>query len=240
MDSFSEDRKALAVLAHDIKAPLSSIIDLLNIIDKGYITDPEKSKELVHRAIRKTSILIKMIDDILDFSKLADKSLMKREKLNIFSTLEESILLMRPYAEARNINIEQCKFCINERYILGNHTFMLRVFNNLLMNAIKYNKKRGKIIFNSYENSDNDRIIIEIEDTGIGISEEDLPNIFHIFERGANARRNIDGSIGLGLSLVKQIIEDHDGTIEISSTLGIGSIVKLILPLFKEGEKNES
>ncbi|MEN8153138.1 MAG: HAMP domain-containing sensor histidine kinase [Acidobacteriota bacterium] len=240
MDNLSEDRKALAVLAHDIKAPLSSIIDLLNIIDRGYVTEPEKSKELVHRAIHKASTLIKMVDDILDFSKLADKSLMKREKLNIFNTLNESILLMRPYAESKNINIDQCEFCINERFILGNHTFLLRVFNNIIMNAIKYNKKNGKIIFNSYENSDNSKIIIEVEDTGIGIPEEDLQKVFLIFERGANARRNIDGSIGLGLSLVKQIIEDHDGTIKISSTIGIGTIVKIILPLFKEGEKNES
>lgn len=239
MINISEDKKALAVLAHDIKGPLSSIIDLLNVIDKGYVTDPEKSKQLISRAIKKTSILIKMVNDMLDYSKLEDKSLMKREKLNIFNTLNESITLMRQYAENRNIKIEQCEFCHNKEYVYGNHTFLLRVFNNVIMNAIKYNKKNGRIIFNSYRNGKGESIIMKITDTGIGISGEDIEKVFLIFERGSNARRNIDGSIGLGLSLVKQIVEDHDGTIEITSTLNVGTTLKITLPLYKEGENNE-
>lgn len=239
MSSISDDKKALAVLAHDIKGPLSSIIDLLNVIDKGYVTNPEKSKQLISRAITKTSILIKMVDDILDYSKLEDKSLMKREKLNIFNTLNESITLMRQYAENRNIKIEQCDFCLHEEYVYGNHTFLMRVFNNVIMNAIKYNKKDGKIIFNSYRDDKDENIVMEIADTGIGISEEDVEKVFLIFERGSNARRNIDGSIGLGLSLVKQIVEDHDGAIEIKSTLNVGTTLKITLPLYKEGENNE-
>lgn len=239
MSSISDDKKALAVLAHDIKGPLSSIIDLLNVIDKGYVTDPEKSKLLISRAIKKTSILIKMVDDMLDYSKLEDKSLMKREKLNIFNTLNESITLMRQYAENRNIKIEQCEFCLHEEYVYGNHTFLLRVFNNIIMNAIKYNKKDGRIIFNSYRNGKGESIVMEISDTGIGIADEEIEKVFLIFERGSNARRNIDGSIGLGLSLVKQIVEDHDGTIEIASTLNVGTTLKITLPLYKEGENNE-
>lgn len=239
MSNISDDKKALAVLAHDIKSPLSSIIDLLSLIDKGYVTNPEESKQLVARAIKKASILIKMVDDILDYSKLEDKSLMKREKLNIFNTLNESIMFMRPYAEKRNITIEQCEFCINDEYVSGNHTFLLRVFNNIIMNAIKYNRNSGKIIFNSYKDSENKNIILEISDTGIGITSDDIKKVFLIFERGSNARKNIDGSIGLGLSLVKQIVEDHEGTIEITSTLNVGTTLKITLPLYKEGENNE-
>jgi len=239
MSSISDEKKALAVLAHDIKGPLSSIIDLLNIIDKGYVTDPEKSKQLISRAINKTSILIRMVDDILDFSKLEDKSLMKRERINIFNALDESITLMKQYAENRNITIEQCEFCRQEEFVYGNHTFLLRVFNNVIMNAIKYNKKHGRIIFKSYRDKSDKNIVVEITDTGIGISTEDIDKVFLIFERGSNARRNIDGSIGLGLSLVKQIVEDHEGTIEIASTLNVGTTLKITLPLYKEGENNE-
>ncbi len=239
MSNISDEKRALAVLAHDIKGPLSSIIDLLNIIDKGYVTDPEKSKQLISRAIYKTSILIKMVDDILDFSKLEDKSLMKREKINIFNALDESITLMKQYAENRNITIEQCEFCRQEEFVYGNHTFLLRVFNNIIMNAIKYNKKDGRIIFNSYRDEKNEKIVMEIADTGIGISEDEIEKVFLIFERGSNARRNIDGSIGLGLSLVKQIVEDHEGTIQITSELNVGTTFKITLPLYKEGENNE-
>ncbi len=234
MSNLSDDKKALAVLAHDIKAPLSAIIDLLNIISKDYVTDPEESKKLVERAIKKASTLIKMVDDILDYSKLADKSLMKREKLDIYSTLNESIVLMRAYAEKQNIKIYQSPVFSGVEYVVGNHTFLLRVFNNVIMNAIKYNKKGGEIHFDSYRDTEEKNIIVEISDTGIGISEEDLKKVFLIFERGSNARRNIDGSIGLGLSLVKQIVEDHEGTIDISSSLGIGTTIKIVLPLYKE------
>ncbi len=239
MSNISEYKKALAVLAHDIKAPVSAIIDLLNIIDRGYVSDPEKSKQLISRAIKKASTIIRMVDDILDYSKLEDKSLMKREKLNVFNTLDESITLMRPYAEKRNISIEQCEFCINEEYVYGNHTFLMRVFNNVIMNAIKYNQKDGRIIFKSYRTEKDKNIVMEVTDTGIGISEEDIEKVFLIFERGSNARRNIDGSIGLGLSLVKQILEDHEGTIEITSELNVGTTLKITLPLYKEGENNE-
>ncbi len=239
MSNISEDKKALAVLAHDIKGPVSAVIDLLNIIDRGYVTDPEKSKQLISRAIKKASTIIRIVDDILDYSKLEDKSLMKREKLNIFNTLDESITLMRPYAEKRNIILEQCEFCINQEYVYGNHTFLMRVFNNVIMNAIKYNKKGGKIIFKSYRDEKDQNIVMEITDTGIGISTDDIEKVFLIFERGSNARRNIDGSIGLGLSLVKQIVEDHEGTIEISSELNVGTTLKITLPLYKEGENNE-
>ncbi|MCK4889711.1 MAG: ATP-binding protein, partial [Candidatus Aminicenantes bacterium] len=126
-----------------------------------------------------------------------------------------------------------------EEYVYGNHTFLLRVFNNIIMNAIKYNKKDGKIIFNSYRNGKGESIIVEVTDTGIGIADEEIEKVFLIFERGSNARRNIDGSIGLGLSLVKQIVEDHEGTIEITSKLNVGTTLKITLPLYKEGDNNE-
>jgi len=239
MSGISDDKKALAVLAHDIKGPVSAVIDLLNIIDKGYVSDPEKSKQLISRAIKKASTIIRMVDDILDYSKLEDKSLMKREKINIFNTLNESITMMRPYAEKQNITIEQCDFCIDNEFVNGNHTFLMRVFNNVIMNAIKYNKKDGRIIFKSYRDEGDENIVLEITDTGIGISREDIKKVFMIFERGSNARRNIDGSIGLGLSLVKQIVEDHEGTIEITSELNVGTTLKITLPLYKEGENNE-
>ena len=234
MSNISDDKKALAVLAHDIKAPLSAIIDLLNVITKDYVTDPVESKKLVERAIIKASTLIKMVDDILDYSKLADKSLMKRDKLDIYSTLSESIALMKPYADKQNIKLHQSEIFTNSEFVFGNHTFLLRVFNNVIMNAIKYNKANGEILFGSYKEPAKKTIVLEISDTGIGISEEDLKRVFLIFERGVNARRNIDGSIGLGLSLVKQIVEDHDGIIDISSSLGMGTTIKITLPLYNE------
>jgi signal transduction histidine kinase len=229
----AENRKILATMAHEIKAPLSAISSLLSVIDKGYVTDPEKSKELVSRAKRKAEILIKMLDDILDYAMLANKTSMKRERLDIISVVDESISMMKPYADQRNVRIVDSRACQGVKYVYGNYTFLLRVFNNLTMNAIKYNKEGGKIQFICREIKEEERMIVKVRDTGIGISGEDLQHVFHIFERGETARKNIDGSLGLGLSLVKQIVEDHEGSIDISSKVNVGTTVTVSLPLLK-------
>lgn len=235
----SEERKMLASMAHDIKAPLSSIIDLLDVISKGYVEDIDKVKELVNRAVQKAETLVLMLDDILDYTLLEDKAMMKREIVNIFEVVNESISMMKTYARERNISIILRKDLIDEKNINGNYTFLLRVFNNLIMNAIKYNKMDGEITIDYSEDTKENTITIAVADTGIGIAEDEQEKVFRIFERGRNARRNINGSLGLGLSLVKQIIEDHDGEIKLTSTVGVGTIIYVTLPLIivKEEQK---
>ncbi len=228
----NEQRQALATMAHEIKAPLSAIISLLSVIDKGYVTDPKKSKDLVGRAKSKAEVLMRMLNDILDFYMLSDKTHMKRERFDIYQVLQDSISMMKPYAQQRNVNLIYKGSCRQgERLVHGNYTFLLRVFNNLIMNAIKYNKEKGKIEFTCLVGPQEESIVIKIRDTGIGIADEDLERVFNIFERGKTARKNIDGSLGLGLSLVKQIIEDHEGSIKLSSTLNVGTTVTVTLPL---------
>jgi signal transduction histidine kinase len=235
----SEERKMLASMAHDIKAPLSTIIDLLDVINKGYVEDMDKIKELVARAGQKAETLVLMLDDILDYTLLEDKAMMKREIVNIFEVVNESVGMMKAYARERGVFLSFRKDLNGERNINGNYTFLLRVFNNLIMNAIKYNKADGEITIDYSENKKDNAITIAVADTGIGIPEDEQEKVFKIFERGRNARRNINGSLGLGLSLVKQIIEDHDGEIKLTSTVGVGTIIYITLPLIivKEEQK---
>ncbi|HLP48542.1 MAG TPA: HAMP domain-containing sensor histidine kinase [Candidatus Kapabacteria bacterium] len=229
----SEERKMLANMAHDIKAPLSTIIDLLDIINKGYVEDIDKIKELVARAGQKAESLALMLDDILDYTLLEDKAAMKREIVNILEILNESISTMKIYARERKISLILRRDLYGEKNANGNYTFLLRVFNNLIMNAIKYNKENGEISIDYSEDTKKNTLTTAIADTGIGIAADEQERIFKIFERGRNARRNINGSLGLGLSLVKQIIEDHDGEIKLTSTVGVGTIIYITLPLIK-------
>lgn len=233
----NEDQKALAIMAHDLKAPLAAVIDLLDVINKGYVEDVEKIKDLVGRATQKSETLIVMLDDILDYTLLANRTMLKLEILNILEVLKESFSMMQPYADERGIVVRCTKECHGELNVEGNYTFLLRVFNNILMNAVKYNKENGEITVDYSENKKKNTVIITVSDTGIGIPKEDMDKVFRIFERGKNARRNINGSLGLGLSLVKQIIEDHKGEIEVSSTVGVGTTVVVTLPLIKEKEE---
>jgi signal transduction histidine kinase len=103
-----------------------------------------------------------------------------------------------------------------------------------MMNAIKYNKEQGTITIDCRENTRQNTITIIFADTGIGVPEADLEKVFKIFERGRQARKNPDGSLGLGLSLVKQIIDFHCGEITINSIMDKGTTITVTLPLFKK------
>jgi two-component system phosphate regulon sensor histidine kinase PhoR len=235
----SEDRKALAIMAHDIKAPISAIKDILDVINKGYVQDEVKVMELVSRASQKAETVIVMLDDILDYTLLANKAMMKREKINLFDAIKEAVSIMKPYVDKRNLTLSCDCDLSGEKYVYGNYTFLLRVFDNIIMNAIKYNKENGKISIDCSEDTEKNTITVEVKDTGIGIPENEQKKVFKFFERGIYARKNVDGSIGLGLSLVKQIIEDHNGKIDLTSTVGVGTSIYLTLPLIKEGGTNE-
>jgi len=230
----TRDEKALTVMAHDIKTPLTAIVSMLGVIKKGYVDDDaEKIKDLVTRSMKQAESLIAMLDDILDYALLADKSKVNREPVHLSDVFKDSISVMRTYVDQKQILFTYAPDLGNEKYIYGNRTFLLRAFNNILMNAVKYNKEQGSITINCRENNHNN-IIITFADTGIGIPEEDLEKVFKIFERGRQARKNLDGSLGLGLSLVKQIIDFHFGEIAMNSIVDRGTTITVTLPLYKK------
>jgi signal transduction histidine kinase len=225
----------LASMAHDIKAPLISIIDLLALIEKGYVDDAGKSKELVGRAYAKAESLLKMVDDILDYTLLSHKAEINRERLDLRELLDESISTMKHFADERGLTINLTDPEKLDYSVFGNRTFLIRAFNNILMNGIKYNKPGGRIEVSIRSLLLRTKAGVSFEDTGIGIDHEDLKKVFNIFERGKYARRNIDGSIGLGLALVKQIVADHAGAIRLWSRPGLGTKVTIVLPLNNTG-----
>jgi two-component system phosphate regulon sensor histidine kinase PhoR len=146
---------------------------------------------------------------------------------------------MKDYARQRNIAISSSPDIGSEAYIYGSYTFLLRAFNNILMNAIKYNRENGTIAVTCLENTDKNTLVINFNDSGIGIPPEDLKRVFKIFGRGKQARRNPDGSLGLGMALVKQIVRYHLGEIVVTSAVDIGTTVIVTLPLFKPIKKQE-
>ncbi len=225
--------RLIAVMAHDIKAPLSSIISLLDTILKGYLdNDLYKSKELVGRAHRKSKVLVKMLDDILDYSMISTRTNLKMGEVNIFEILKESVHMMKPYADEIGIRVTfKAERKISDK-VWGNTTFLLRVFNNLIMNGIKYNKPKGKITIVYKKSRQLNEVEIKISDTGIGMDDEDVKKMFNLLERGKNAKKNIDGSIGLGMSLVKEIVNSHRGTIDVQSQLNVGTTIRVLLPLY--------
>lgn len=229
MVKISDEVKNLAVIAHDLKAPLSAVVNLLSVVEKGYVDDPEKIRELIFRARQKTETLIKMVDDIYNYILIENKQEIKQEKLDVFTIIEEAVSIIRPYAAEREISLNYNHSC-REKFVNGNFTFLLRAFNNVIMNAVKYNIKNGKVDI-LCTGDPGQSVNIEVKDTGIGIPEEDLLHIFDLFSRGSKARNDIESGLGLGLALVKQIINEHEGSVDIASTVGSGTTVTIKLPL---------
>lgn len=116
--------------------------------------------------------------------------------------------------------------------VQGDEEKLKQIFINVIENAIRYSNENAKITVHSYQ-SDH-RAIIEIQDEGIGIPEEDLPHITERFYRVNKARSRIDGGAGLGLSIVKQLVKQHDGALAIKSVVGEGTLVTISLPLMEE------
>ena len=155
----------------------------------------------------------------------------------MFEVFNASTNSMNSYIEQKQINLTYSQDLCKEHYVYGNRTFLIRAFNNILMNAIKYNREHGTITVDCLQNTQRNTITIKFNDTGIGIPADDFDKVFKIFERGKQARRNLDGSLGLGLALVKQIIDFHYGDITVNSAADIGTTVIVTLPLLKREKK---
>ncbi|MCG2693378.1 sensor histidine kinase [Candidatus Parcubacteria bacterium] len=134
---------------------------------------------------------------------------------------------MKPYAKSKEVVLE--KSVKGELYINGSKANLKRLLINLIHNAIDYNKPRGKATV-SLRASGN-QIELKIVDTGIGIKKEDLKNIFDRFYKADQARIKQSGGAGLGLSIVKEIVELYNGTIEIKSETNVGTEITVMLPL---------
>lgn len=225
-DAFAKQRQFLSDASHELRTPTSVIKSYCDVTLKKERDKSEYADALnvIRDASERMALLIQKI---LDISRLETKDvLLKKEVVDIGAILGNVHKLMLPIAEENNIEIllQDAKGI----KISGDKERLVEVFINLVDNAIKYNKKGGKVIISS--DIKNGFIIITVSDTGIGISEEHLDKIFDRFYRVDKSRGEVSGA-GLGLSIVKAVIDAHNGKIEIKSKLGEGSEFKVMLPI---------
>lgn len=219
--SFEMEKNFSASASHELKTPLSimkSSIQVLKLSDKPTIEEYEENIEVIEENIEK---LIDIVNSLLLLTS-SDTGLF--EKINIKDVTDKIILDYTNDLNSKNINIVNN---IQECNINSNKALINCVFENIISNAIKYNKPYGSIDIDFKEEKDYIKFIIK--DTGIGISKDNLQNIFNPFFREDISRsKNINGN-GLGLSLVKNILEKINGNILIESEKNLGTEVLLIL-----------
>jgi two-component system sensor histidine kinase/response regulator len=218
----------LSVLSHELKAPLNALEGYLRMMQEKQAGDRiEDYTTPIERSLQRIQGMRSLIMDLLDFTKIRlERKEEKIQEVNLAEVASEAIITVQPYAIQMDVSINlDVK---SDVIIMADPDDMEIVFNNLISNAVKYNKIGGKteIIIDS---SDNEAIII-FSDTGIGITKDDTENLFTEFVRIKNEKtRNISGS-GLGLSIVKKVIELYHGTIKVDSTPDVGTVFTIRLP----------
>ena len=228
MDRMKSD--FVAMVSHELRGPLASVEQQLSVVLAGIIGEiNERQKEMLGRAKERTRALLTLINDLLDLSKIeAGFVVQQKEPTQITEVLEKVIELLRHEAELKNISL-QLSFNEGLPQVMTDRGNMEEVFINLVSNGIKYTSEGGSVkLWACIEGS---YLCVEVSDNGIGISAEDLPRIFDKFYRVKNAQtRKITGT-GLGLPIVKGIVEAHLGSIEVESQPGSGSKFRVYLPL---------
>jgi PAS domain S-box-containing protein len=218
----------LATLAHELRNPLSPMSNGLQIIRLAE-HDPaarENARTMIERQLTQ---LVRIVDDLLDISRISGgKIQLRRERVEIDAILQVAIETSRPLLEAGRQQLRYAAIA-GERWVSADPTRLVQVFANLINNASKFSDP-GACVSMAVEDRD-DMVCVRIADTGIGIDAETLPRIFDMFAQADRSLERSRGGLGIGLTLVKELIQMHGGTVEASSDgLGQGSVFTVCVP----------
>lgn len=234
---YEENRKELIThISHDLKTPITSIKGYVEGIRDGVADTPEKRERYIQTVYTKAVHMDHLIDELFLFSKLdLGKLPFHFEEMNLKFYLED-------YIEELIFDLEKQKVQIDLQYdpkgnysILADRDKLKRVLANIVDNSLKYMEKEQKKINLSLHSSDH-QVFLEIADNGPGISAEALPYIFNQFYRAEKSRNQTTGGSGLGLAIARMIVEEHGGTIQMESTLQVGTKITIALPLHTSKE----
>lgn len=225
----------LTRMSHDIRTPLNGILGLIEIeeLKEG---DMQVARESRAKARVAANHLLSLINDILEMGKIEDRKMtLEHESFNLKELCDDALVLCRLRASDRGITLLNTSepYAVDQ-IMIGSPTHIRRIIINLLDNSIKYNKQGGTVTFFSTVKPLNDAralFCFTIEDNGIGMSPEFLKHIYEPFaQEGNDARSKFQGT-GMGMPIVKSLIDMMGGTIEISSELGVGSRFNVQIPL---------
>jgi len=219
----------LATLSHELRTPLTSILGWSHLLDNGKL-DEEAAKRAVETIVRNAEAQKLLIDELLDISRIIiGKLRLDVGPVQLAPMIESIVDGMRPAADARNI---QLRTALDQSVdpIFGDPDRLQQVFWNLLSNAIKFTSQGGKVLVR-LERADSN-LEITISDTGQGIARELLPYVFDRFRQSDSSSSRTHGGLGLGLAIVRQLVELHGGTVSAESPgEGEGSTFKVRLPV---------
>lgn len=234
-----ENKELISNISHDLKTPITAVKGYVEGIMDGVADTPEKMDRYVRTIYNKTNEMDHLINELTFYSKIDTNRIPYTfSKLNVedyFSDCAEELGLEM---ETRGIELVYANYVEKDVQVIADGEQIRRVIHNIVSNAIKYMEKPKGIIQLRVKDV-GDFIQVEIEDNGKGIAAKDLPYIFDRFYRTDVSRNSSKGGSGIGLSIVKKIMEDHGGKVWATSRLGIGTIMYFVLRKYQEVPVNE-
>ena len=234
-----ENKELISNISHDLKTPITAVKGYVEGIMDGVADTPEKMDRYVRTIYNKTNEMDHLINELTFYSKIDTNRIPYTfSKLNVedyFSDCAEELGLEM---ETRGIELVYANYVEKGVQVIADGEQIRRVIHNIVSNAIKYMEKPRGIIQLRVKDV-GDFIQVEIEDNGKGLAAKDLPYIFDRFYRTDVSRNSSKGGSGIGLSIVKKIMEDHGGKVWATSRLGIGTIMYFVLRKYQEVQLNE-
>lgn len=221
------------MVAHELRAPLAAVDGYLAAIEEGYVNDPQKQQEIIQRSKARIHSLVDLVGDLLGMARM-EAGAVRREivPLEVGKALAETKDLVQSLADQKEVRLE---LQVPEGLppVQADRDEFIRIFNNLVNNAVKCNRRGGLVRITA--ETDGPYLKICVIDTGIGISKEGVANLFsEFFREKREANRQVTGT-GLGLSIVKRIVDFYHGRIAVVSELDKGSTFTVWLPYQRAG-----
>ena len=219
----------ITLVSHQLRSPLASVKQYFGVIQEGFAGEVNyKQKKIIEKASGYIDNLVQLINDWLNVSRVeAGRIKDLSEPVYLSAVLSEILEALKPHAEAKKVALE-LNSADNLPPLYGDPKCLKEAFLNILNNAIVYNREGGKVTVTVKEQGED--LTVEISDTGIGISHENLPFIFEEFFRVKNKETQHITGTGLGLPIAKKIIEAHNGYVKVVSEQGKGTTFSIFLP----------
>lgn len=230
----TENKALISNIAHDLKTPITAVKGYAEGLMDGVADTPEKMDKYIRTIYSKANEMDMLLNELTLYSKIDTNRIPYNfNKINVAEYFDDCIEEIGLDLEAKNIGLSYFNYAEDDVLVIADPEQLKRVIHNIIGNSIKYlDKSKGFI--NIRIKDVGDFIQVEIEDNGKGISSKDLPYIFDRFYRADSSRNSATGGSGIGLSIVKKIIEDHGGKIWATSKESTGTIMYFVLRKYQE------
>ena len=227
MDQLKSD--FVSMVSHEIRSPMNSVLAQLKVVLDGLAGETTvKQRDILGRASEKIAALITLASELLDLAKIESGLIAReREEIQMAQLLEDQVAFYQAPAQAKSIQLSIAHLPALPP-LMANRLNLEEVFANLIVNAINYTPANGKITIDAAV--EGDYVCVRVTDTGIGIAEEDLDRIFDPFYRVKNAKTRYIIGTGLGLPIVKSIVDAHHGMLRVESEPDHGTTFSVLLP----------